>query len=183
MSEENLISDFNVGVESAFKIIFDMFYAKILFFVIKMIDNKSEAEDIVLISFQLLFNKCDSFEGIDRIKAFLYITAKNRCVNYLNRQKRTTLMNSYFKKMQDDKSFTYEYSIKDDLIDRINNAIETLPGECKRIFKLLHFDQLSPSEVAKKLNISVNTVNAQKHRAINHLKVKFNGNAKNKICN
>jgi RNA polymerase sigma-70 factor (ECF subfamily) len=49
------------------------------------------------------------------------------------------------------------------LIDRI---IETLPEQCKEIFKLSKHKSLTNIEIAQQLNISVSTVKTQIYRAL-----------------
>ena len=51
-------------------------------------------------------------------------------------------------------------------MEAIHNAIENLPEECRRIFKVLYYEELQPAEVAELLQISVNTVYVQKSRAV-----------------
>jgi RNA polymerase sigma-70 factor (ECF subfamily) len=53
-----------------------------------------------------------------------------------------------------------------ELQSSILGAIESLPGQCQNIFKLSRFEQLKYSEIAKKLNLSVKTIEAQISKAL-----------------
>ena len=48
-----------------------------------------------------------------------------------------------------------------EMMDRMHQAIESLPPRCKMIFKLIREDGLKYKEVGDILNISVNTIDAQ----------------------
>ena len=54
-------------------------------------------------------------------------------------------------------------------------AIQELPTECGRVFKLAYVDGFSNDEIATQLSISVNTVKAQKNKAKIQLREKLKG--------
>lgn len=54
-------------------------------------------------------------------------------------------------------------------------AIQDLPTECGRIFKLAYVEGFSNDEIATQLSISVNTVKAQKNKAKIQLREKLKG--------
>ncbi|NJO69369.1 MAG: sigma-70 family RNA polymerase sigma factor [Bacteroidetes bacterium] len=55
----------------------------------------------------------------------------------------------------------------------INEIIDSLPDQCRQIFKLSRFQQMSNTEIATKLNISVSTVKTQIYRAIDKIRQEF----------
>lgn len=137
----------------------------------KLTGSHEEAEDITLYTFQKLFNICNQFNTETNIKAFLYITVRNNGLNYLKAQKRHQQKQRLFaESMKDDILLQYEYEIKDELLDTIHQAIESLPEECRKIFKLLYYNDMKPAEIADMLRISVSTVYNQKSRAIQTLR-------------
>ena len=48
----------------------------------------------------------------------------------------------------------------------LNEAIETLPEQCRQIFYLCRFEDLSYREISAKLDISLSTVKTQMQRAM-----------------
>lgn len=170
MEDHNLIHEFNRGKEEAFKTIFYMYYQDVFRFIWSIVKNEADAEDIALITFQSLFQRCTTFHNIQNIKAFLFLSAKNSTRNYFKLTKNAEIRN----KRYSDSLQEIEYAlIESELLELIYKAIELLPEECKRVFKLLYYDNLPPNEIAKLLNITVQTVYAQKHRAIKSLKLKL----------
>ena len=58
-------------------------------------------------------------------------------------------------------SLTYK-----ELYTKITEAIDALPTDCKRIFKMSRFDGMKYAEIAGQLQISVKTVETQISRAL-----------------
>ncbi|MNL56682.1 ECF RNA polymerase sigma factor SigW [compost metagenome] len=63
--------------------------------------------------------------------------------------------------------------IESELIEKLYQAISTLPEGCKKVFKLGYLEGLSNTKIAETLNISVNTVRAQKQRGLKALKTRL----------
>jgi RNA polymerase sigma-70 factor (family 1) len=172
------ILDFQQGDKQAFELVFRQYYRAIVVFTNKIIDSEDEAEDIATEVFVSLFNRYHLFHDEHNIKAFLYLCARNRSLNFLKaRNRRDHWHKEFATRMEDDTLLEYEYCIKTEIVATINNAIENLPAECRKIFKMLYYDELKPAEVAAILQISVNTVYVQKGRAVSMLRLKLAENA------
>lgn len=169
---------FKQGDEKAFKQVFDHYYPGLLMFITKLTGNREEAEDIALRSFQSLYNRCHAFEAEINIKAFLYICGRNSGLNYIRaKQHEGAVMSKYAERMTDDTFLEFEFNIKQGVVAAIHKAIEELPVECQRVFKMLYIEELTPTEIAEILQITVSTVYNQKHRALTFLKGRFSENA------
>lgn len=167
----DIILKFSEGDHNVFRYIFNRFYPEIFYFSKKISGCRQEAEDISMCAFQKLFEYRHSFETESQIKAFLYIAARNKCLNYLKYQKVSQKKHSeYARTMAGYTSFHYKYERIDDLANAAIIAIEELPNECRKILKMLYFEELEPNEVAAILQISVRTVYNQKMTAIKTLR-------------
>jgi RNA polymerase sigma-70 factor (family 1) len=174
---EQIIRDFQQGDKKAFVLVFKAYYVIIVLFAKKITGNLAEAEDIVTEVFIALSKRVKLFETEINIRSFLYISARNACLNYLKKEKRVNdLRKEFVRYIQDDKLLEYEYSIKADLVESVHNAIEGLPEECRKVFKMLYYEELKPAEIAERLRLSVNTVYAQKRRAMQALRLSLNNN-------
>lgn len=173
-----MISDFKQGDEKIFKKVFDHYYPALLLFITKLTGSREEAEDISLRAFQALFNRCAGFETEINIKAFLYICARNSSLNYLkSKQHEKVQLRQFAQRMADDTFLEFEFGIKQGVVAAISKAIEELPAECRKVFKMLYYDELTPAEISELLHITVSTVYNQKSRALNALRMKFSENA------
>lgn len=176
--DSQTIGDFQQGDEKTFKKVFDHYYPGLVLFSTKLTGSREEGEDISLRAFQALFNRCHSFSAEINIKAFLYICARNSSLNYLRaKQHEREQLKQFATRMTDDTFLEFEFGIKQGVVAAIHKAIEELPEECRRVFKLLYFDELTPAEIANMLHITVSTVYNQKSRALLALRIKFSENA------
>lgn len=170
--DSTILTGFHQGDERAFRQLFHHFYPALYNFTKKLTSDPEEAKDIVSHTFQKLFERNKLFETETNIKAFLYITARNNSLNYLNSQKtKTNRQREYAREMSDDELLVYDYEIMERLVDKVDAAIENLPERCRDIFKLLYYKQLKPAEIAELMDISVDTVYVQKNRAIKALRL------------
>lgn len=175
LDKDDWLTAFNEGNNSAFRTIFEI-YNKVLFTcAIQLVKEKEQAEDIVSETFAKLWQRHQNFQTEDHVKAFLFVTTRNACLNYLRHIQRKTASQSelsYLQKDKDDKDVVTDM-IEGELLRKIYPLIEKLPGKCKMIFKLIYFEDASTDEVATRLKISPRNVLNQKRRAIQLLKKKL----------
>ena len=166
-----LISDLNNGSIDAFHFIFDEFYKSLLLFSQNTLTDNHLAEDIVQDSFIKLWERNDDFSSLSAIKAFLYLTVKNSCIDY-QRHAQTVLQH---KQSQITRQEVYnEVGLEQKIIEAetirlIDKAINELPPQCRTIF-LLSLEGKKKQEIADQLNITINTVKTQKQRALTALR-------------
>src|SRR5690349_17019382 len=136
---------FTGGDKSAFSTVYNRYYDEILYFTHKLTSSKEEAEDITIEIFLKLFKIHERFTNEPNIKAFLYITARNNCLNYLRmvRQRKTDR-----KDFSDNESGAHEIEdlesqhaiIESLLIKEIYGAVEDLPERCRQVFKMIYIE-------------------------------------------
>ena len=126
----------------------------------KYVSGEDMAKEIVQQVFVQLWEERRGLVIHTCAKSFLYQCVKNACINF-NRSKHQQLQ------------FTDDFStlvLEDDVLERmiimeeleqVYRAIEELPHRCRMVFKLSRIKQLKHSEIAKKMNISVKTVENQ----------------------
>ena len=176
--DTKVILEFQKGKPQAVERVFKFYYPKLVDFAWKMVGTLDEAEDIAQVAFIKLYEIRDRFDAEINISAYLFMAIRNRSLNYLrNLKKWNEKQKEIAEEMQSDLLLTYEYEITDLLNKKIQAAIEGLPGECKRIFKLLYIEELSPSDVAEILKISTSAVYTQRTRALKYLRLNLGQNS------
>jgi RNA polymerase sigma-70 factor (family 1) len=168
---DKLLSGFQKGDPVAFEQIFKQFYRDISYFTEKVTGNKQEAEDITIQTFTKLFERYHLFNSLPNIRAFLYATARNASFNYLRDSKRLSARQQEFMSHFEDENNLENEEIKAETLKTIYAAIEDLPDECKKIFKLIYLEGLNTQDIATLLNISAATIRSQKRRALQLLKL------------
>ncbi|OQP54330.1 hypothetical protein A4H97_22875 [Niastella yeongjuensis] len=170
--DSETIKKFRQGDENAFELVFKAFHTRVFNFVRKLIGCKDEAEEITSDVFVALYSSCRRCKNVEHVKNYLFLCARHRVINYWKSKK-----NDHYSRialeiyLNNEALLENEYFIKADIEETLYKAIEELPEECKKIFKLLFYESLKPAEVADKLNISVSTVYVQKQIAIQKLRL------------
>lgn len=148
-----IIADFKEGSKEAFAAVYKSHYAALFFFVKRFVIDRAEAEDITAETFIKLWKIRHNFDSHQNIKAFLYITARNACLDCLRARQRSTGMQQemlYLLLQNNDITFLHD-EIKVDVLTQVKDKIENLPPKCKQIFKMAFFERLKNAEIAEKL--------------------------------
>ena len=182
LDTETLLA-FTNGQENGFIAIYKLYYQQIFYFTFKITSSKEESEDIATETFIKLFKIYERFTGLANIKAFLYATAKNRCIDHLRMVKRRKTYKKDFSvvntnEFSDDiEDTTMQHAILETLvIKEIYEAVEGLPDKCRRVFKMLFIEGLKPDVIAHQLSITPETVRSQKRHALDLLRVRLSDN-------
>jgi RNA polymerase sigma-70 factor (ECF subfamily) len=134
------------------------------------VEQPEASEEIVQDIFMKLWEKKGSLVIETSLKSYLFRAVYNSCNNYLAHAQ---IKNRYISLVREAilknelssdpvlDSLTYK-----ELDTKITEAIDALPTDCKRIFKMSRFDGMKYAEIAGQLQISVKTVETQISRAL-----------------
>lgn len=179
--KELLYLDMNID-KRLLELLFKLYYSKLCAYATTFIKVSDLAEEIVQETFIKLWENRASIKVDISFKAYIFKSVHNNCINYL---RRNNVLKRQSKQMVDDILYHNELILQNfssDIIDnlvseelesRLNNALDELPAQSRNIFIMNRFDKLTYSEIAKELDISVNTVKTQMKRAIKKLRVIF----------
>ncbi|RZM24966.1 MAG: RNA polymerase sigma-70 factor [Pedobacter sp.] len=168
------IEEFRRGNESSLAYFFKEHHRSLCYFASKIVKDERQAEDIVADCFIKLWDRRETFENADKIKAFLYIACRNNCLNYLRNEKRKTNAQELYLRQMDQHSDEIFYEIIDtEIVDILAREIECLPDKCREVFKLIYLGGKNTEEIAQALGLNVQTVRNHKTRAIELLKAQF----------
>jgi RNA polymerase sigma-70 factor, ECF subfamily len=167
------IKRLNSGDASIYKALFDEYYKSLCLFANKYIDSLETAEDIVQEFFVSLWVKPDNLDFEVSVKNYLFQSVRNRCLNYLKHKNIENKYQQHILKTQSSKHFK-DHLEEEEVNMEIHKIIESLPPQCKLIFKLSRFDEMKQVDIARQLNISISAVKQQTGKAIKILREKFN---------
>ena len=169
-NERILITGIQEGNPQIFEKFFHEFYSSLCAYCKLIVNRNDIAEDIVQELFYRIWNKRENFNISTSLKSYLFRSVYNNSIEYIKSEKLEILYKEYnLRKLQNN-----DTTIPDsDIIEKINKAIDELPDKCREVYKLRKFDNLSHAEIAKKLNISLKTVETHIRRANIALKEKL----------
>lgn len=151
-----------------FKKFFDDFYPILVVFANKFLNDQNKAEDVVQESFIYLYENKMNLNDIDRIKSYLYATARNKCLNIL---RHNNIRKEYRDSVVEESELFYqEKLIENETYSLLLKAINKLPEQTANVVNLM-LRGYKNIEIAEELDISVNTVRNLKQMAIKKLRL------------
>lgn len=157
----DLLSRFNAGSERAFKEMFDDFFAASCSFVARYISDVPAVEDVVQETFIHIWEKRGMFTDWVYFKAYLYKALYNNALYYLRGLR---VMENVGTGVEDNTGNVLEAIITEEVRREIIAAISKLPTERRKIIEMTLAGN-SQEEIARELEISLNTVKSQKRKA------------------
>ncbi len=158
--------------QDAFKEIYLSFYSKLLHLAIYYVKSEEVAEEIVLDVFGEVWEKRARLAEIYNFNAYICQMVRNVSVNYIRKQLDSPRT---LDGLDEHSVFSVGETPESDLIsmelmNKLNDTIETLPDRCKLVFKLIREENLKYKEVAAMLNISLKTTEAHMTLAVKRLR-------------
>ncbi|NHN25301.1 RNA polymerase sigma-70 factor [Flavobacterium jejuense] len=151
--------------------LFDKLYTSLCLFANKYIGDLDQSKDIVQDVFVKVWEDNVGFQNENNIKSYLYTSVKNKSLDYLKSKRVKTTDNfpiTEIAKLETESFFLREVVVLE-TSNIIENAINTLPNKCAQIIRLSIKD-FTNTEIAEELDISINTVKAQKKIAYKRLR-------------
>ena len=175
--EQQLINGILSGDKNAFDMMFRAYYSDLLYTAHDILRDKPLAEEVVQDVFVKLWKSGANISVNSSFESYLNAMVRNCCIDYLRANERrikTVSMENpevqlKLHELGMEPSFDEEL-FSDPAEIALKQALEQLPSQCKQIFILSRFEDLSNKEIAEKLHISVSTVKTQIARALKKLK-------------
>ena len=166
-----MILQFKEGDEAAFNAIYKHFYGSLYKFCHAIVQSGDEARDITAEVFALLWKMREQWETYVNVRAFLYLTIRNRSFNYLKSQKTRSDIEKRIADISNTEQRLMLFSqVESEMIIRIREAVAQLPDYYRNILKLSYEQGYKNQEIADELGISEKTVRNAKSIAMSHLK-------------
>lgn len=139
----------------------------------RRVPNRAEAEDLTQEVFSRLLRRAE-FGSIVNIEGYVFQIAANLLAERLRQDARRRVLKDHAFD-QDWVDVGDEFSPERILLGkeayrRVIEALQELPERVRVVFILNRFEELSGSEIARRLGVSVSTVEKHMMRAVSHLK-------------
>lgn len=158
---------------SFFEALFKTHYARLCFYANTIVGNISVSEEIVSDIFTEIWEKRTQIEFNSSIKAYLYKSVYNRCINYIKHVKVENTYVNYLLKNESKNLFSEmpSYAYDEKVMNKeIKTAIDNLPEQCRNIFLLSRVQNKKYHEIAAILELSPKTVENQMTIALRKLR-------------
>jgi len=151
------------GDEASYRQLFDIFFPSLHRFTRYFLKSTELAEEAASDTMIALWEHRDKLLAVENVKVWLFVIARNKCLNILKRQQSnpTLSLDSIHVEISFPGKDPEEIYINTEMRKKMEKAVNSLPQRCKLIFKLVKEEGLSYKEVADILHISPKTVDAQ----------------------
>lgn len=161
------------GDEKAFARLLARYKDTIYFMLLKMVNNRSDAEDLTLEAFGKAFKNLHQYSPTYAFSTWLFKIASNNCIDFLRKKKGTfvSIENSEQNENTEHIKLPSKEPNPEEKLIRIQKAIllrkvvRRLRPRYQTLVELRYFREFSYEEIAKELNLPLGTVKAQLFRA------------------
>lgn len=157
--------------QSAFTIIFTMYYPDLVRFSYSFTRNSDAAEEIVQEVFLKLWENRNSLLIHSSLKSFLLKTVQNRSIDSV---RHVNITHKYASIVLEhpilSENDTENYILHSELEANFNQAMLKIPGHYAEAFRMSRIEILNYQEIAQKLSVSVRTVEMRISKALSLLR-------------
>lgn len=162
-TERQLLLLVSKGNQRAFKELFEIHKDNVYSFALYITQNDYIAEEITQEVFVKLWEARERLIKVENTKAYIAIIAKNSAVNHLKkmaleRKVLDSIANSYKQGAHEQQEQQRGLEQEELLLKVHNEAINSLPPQQQKVYKMHHIERLKNSDIGQQLGISTHTV-------------------------
>lgn len=164
ITDEELIRQIRAGDEEAADILVKRYYTDILRYCKRHIIDQNLAEDATQETFYRVFRSLMRYQDKERFRAWLYMIARNICIDENRKQKNTIPLE--LEDIGEESSEIHQIENSDE----IEQLLSVLPEEQREAILLYFEDELTYKEIGKILGIPARTVQSRVKNGIKAIK-------------
>ncbi|MCG6190087.1 RNA polymerase sigma-70 factor [Maribellus maritimus] len=172
-SEREIIRGLKKGDENTYVYLFNEFYISLCAYSQKYVGRKDIAEEIVSDIFFSLWENRKKIKINTSLKSYLFKSVVNNSLYYLRKLEKENKLKEFFSDREVNNiefSFSPEEVLEQSIIksnvsDKIEEAVDRLPEQQKKAFKLKRFEGKKNKEIAEAMGLSIKTVEMHLSRA------------------
>jgi RNA polymerase sigma-70 factor (ECF subfamily) len=171
---DDIVKALNSGNHKSFELLFETHYSALCRYACSIVNDASEAEDIVQKVFCKLWDQRSEIDIRTSVKSYLYRIVHNESLNLVHqRTSRAELNMTVVRWGGEQTDDVNDMVAASELQKAIEKAISSLAPQCRKVFEMSRIEQLSYSEIASNLQISINTVENHISKALKLLRVEL----------
>jgi len=164
------------GDQKAFAELMQRYKESVYYMMLKMCNNKDDADDLTIEAFGRAFKKLDQYSPNYAFSTWLFKIASNNAIDFIRRKKQMMSV-SIDNKTDNSESKDHSSNMKSEVLDPEENFIKKqkvelirllvdgLKPKYKEMIELFYFKEMSHEEISQKLNLPIGTIKAQLFRA------------------
>ena len=166
LKEIELLQKLTKGDSLAFAQLVNVYHERLQYFSLHYLNDREQAKDVVQDVFSAVWEDHQKFAEVKNLSSWLFTLTKNQCLKKIEhlkvRQKHANSLQ--YRQLELIKGSLDQLDTSPIIFDEINTIIqqtlEKLPPQSRRIFEMSRFENKKNREIAEELNISIKTVEA-----------------------
>lgn len=158
------------GNEQEFRDFYEKTHRKVYAFALKHAGDEERAEDIVQLAYVKLWEKRAGIKPeYLSFKSYLFTTVRNQVIKEYQRMLKEQQAGQAFYELYDEQ----EKANAEKLVEKVQEAVQTLPSRQQEVFQLVKFEGLTYREAAEELGLSESTLEKHMIQALKTLRKKL----------
>lgn len=166
--DEWLILRIRTGDNTAFQLLAERWYVKLVKHAYYLVKDKDVAQDIAQDTWAVVVRKLHTLKEPRRFKFWIFNIARNKSADWIKSEQKNRALKAEIK--QESSEFEPEIETKNDNIARLRTALRKLPETKREILDLFYLESCNIQEISQILQIPVGTVKSRLFSAREHLK-------------
>lgn len=168
--ELQLVKKIAEGDRQAFHTVYEQTYGKVARYVRGLVGNEMTAEDVVIQTYTVAWQKASAFKGTSRLTTWLIGIARNIAFKEFRKNKPHVPFDEAYTAVDDS---SYREPERQDRKEKMKQVLQTLPPKQREVLELVFYQDLTYPEVSEIVGIPVNTVKTRVFHAKKAMKEKL----------
>lgn len=168
--QRELLAQLAAGNEMALDEMYRLYWKSLFTAAFNVLRDRPACEDIIQEVFMQLWIKRESIEIKTSLSGYLHAAVRYQVFHAVKNAAHSSHLFDNIDERIARQSADRDLNLKE-LNERINRVVETLPEQCRQIYKMSREEQLSHKEIAERLKISPKTVENQITIALRKLRI------------
>ena len=174
-----LLWKFKCGSKDAFRLIYDKYACDLLNLAANLLDDKSQAEDVVQDVFISFVESIDKFRLTGSLKGYLATCIANRSRDYMRKKKRQqNAAENRSERTTPGVRTPLQSAVNSEELLKLSNALTELPYEQRETVVLHLHGDMRFRQIAGLQNVSIKTVQSRYRYGLEKLRSALNGEVK-----
>lgn len=168
------------GDQKAYAELLQRYRESVYFMMLKMCNNKDDAEDLTIEAFGRAFKKLEQYSPDFAFSTWLFKIASNNAIDFIRKKKQKysiSLDNKTTGPSENPEFGDHSANIKAQVLDpeesfirkqkieSVRVLVDSLKPKYREMIELFYFQEMSHDEISKKLGLPIGTIKAQLFRA------------------